>query len=231
MTTALSRRRYRLGLRLFTGAIAWTRYWILIGTVLSIAATAVVAAVRPDFEFSTWRFMVSVLQWFPAVTAGIWLYALLPVYISRGLTRREITVAFIVFGVLASAAAGLFAVLGFLAEHAVLDLVAEPLDTWGGALASGARYLLVAPVYVFGATAVSSLAIRIGDGSALIAVPIALAALVYAGTLVIEFFELTVNSGEWTLLSWIIGGLALSAALVATSSLALRAAPIRAKKA
>ncbi|THV38440.1 hypothetical protein [Glycomyces buryatensis] len=231
MSTVLDNRRYRYGLRIFTDVARSSRYWILGALFLCTAATAVTAQIWPGADFSIWGVAVSILQWFPAALGGVYLFTMLPIMISLGLTRREFTVAFAVFGILAALASALIAIAGALAEHAVLELVAEPLNTWGGDFAAGARYLMIAPIYTLGGMAVSALTIRIGNGSALLAAPLVLAALIYAGTLMIEFFEVTVNAHDWTFAAWIGSGLVALAALAAVYTLSLRSVPIRPKRA
>lgn len=232
MTTVLNQRPFRLGLREFKSAAHLIRYWIAFGLALAVIGTPTAAVIWPDADIILWAASISVLQWFAAATAGIWLYNYLPVYLAHGVTRREITVAYLVFGALATAALFAIAVAGFAAEHAMLALVAEPLDTWGEAFAKSARYLLVTPVYFFAGAAVTALALRLGKGAAFVATTFLLVpTAVFAGTLAIEFFDYDFDAGAWTFLAWLGSGLAFLAALVATVVLALRSVPIQGKQA
>jgi hypothetical protein len=113
----------------------------------------------------------------------------------------------------------------------MLALVAEPLDTWGEALAKGARYLLISPVYCFAGAAVIALALRIGKQAAFVAALFLLfPALVFAGTLSIEFFDYGLDAGTWAFATWLGTGLAFLAVLVATVALSLRSIAIHPKQ-
>jgi hypothetical protein len=119
---------------------------------------------------------------------------------------------------------------GSAAEHALLSLVAEPAGTLSESLAYGARYLLVTPIYFFTGTLIGVLAARFsGDTWFTAAVLIGTGGL-YAAVLALEFNEAWLDAGP-VLAAWAVTALALIAALVTASALALRAIPIRAKRA
>ncbi|WP_030156693.1 hypothetical protein [Glycomyces sp. NRRL B-16210] len=225
MTTALARRRYRLGLSLFLGSARWLRWPLLCWIVLTPIASAVfIDAV----DQGLWRIAASVFQWFVAATAGIWLASNLPTLLARGITRREITVAYLLFGLLASIASVAITIGGFAAEHALLALTSEPLGTWGETLTIGLRYLLVTPVYFFAGAFIGAAAARFGDkGWFTVAVLVGSGAL-YVGLLALEFGDL---DGSGRLAAFLAGGIGATAALCVATALALRSIPVRAKRA
>lgn len=225
MTTALAKRRYQIGLRLFLAAVYWLRWPLLCWIVL----TPILSAVFSDsLDAGLWRIAASVFQWFVAVAAGISLAANLPAALARGVTRREITVSYLLFGLLASLAATLVITAGFAAEHLLLDLTAEPLGTWSETLTGGARYLLVTPVYFFAGALTGTLASRYGEKGWFTVAVLFGAGGLYVGLLALEFGDL---DGSGRLAAFLIGGTAATAALGAATALALRSIPIRAKRA
>lgn len=227
MTTALGNRRYRFGWRLFTGAATWLRWWLVTAFVLAPAASAVL---HSAFEVGLWSIAAAVLQWFAAATAGVMLFANLPVWISRGWTRREITVAYVVFGLLATVALAAYLVAGFVAEHLAVDLVAEPSAGLGEALGSGLRYLAITPIYFFAGTLVAALATRFGGDHRFTAGLLVGTGALYAATLYLEFNDAWFEPGRSTV-AWAAAALALTAALIAACAAAMRSVPIRAKQA
>lgn len=225
MNAALANRRYRFGRRLFTSAVSWLRWWLIAGIILVPALSAMFADV---FELGLWSITAAVLQWFAAGTAGMMLFANLPVWISRGCTRREITTAYAVFGALATVGLAAYLMAGYAAEYALRALVAEPPTGLGEALGSGARYLAITPVYFFAGTLVAALATRFsGDKRFTPAILIGTGAL-YAAVLYLEFHDAWFDPGASTAL-WAAAALALAAALIAANAAALRSVPIRAK--
>ncbi|MDA1359851.1 hypothetical protein O1R50_09470 [Glycomyces luteolus] len=225
MNAALANRRYRFGRRLFTGAVSWLRWWLISGIVLVPALSAVFAEV---FELGLWSVTAAVLQWFAAGTAGMMLYANLPVWISRGCTRREITVAYAVFGTLATVGLAAYLTAGFAAEHALLALAAEPPTSLGEALGSGARYLAITPIYFFAGTLIAALATRFGGDNRFTAAVLFGAGALYAAILYLEFNDAWFEPGGPTAV-WAAAALALTAVLIAANAAALRSVPIRAK--
>lgn len=227
MTAALANRRYRFGWRLFTGATAWLSWWLLAGIVL----VPVVAALFADvFEVGLWSIAAAVLQWFAAGTAGVMLFANLPVWISRGCTRREITVAYLVFGALSTVGLTAYLVAGFAAEHALMALFAESPTGLGEAAASGARYLAITPIYFFAGTLVAALATRFSGDSRFTAAMLFGTGALYAATLYLEFNDAWFDPG-WSTVASAAAGLALTAALIAANVATLRNVPVRAKQA
>ncbi len=227
MTTALANRRYRLGLSLFIGTVRWLRWyllgWIVLTPILSVVFSSAI-------ETGLWSITASVFQWFVAATAGIWIFSNLPSTLARGVTRRELTVAYLVFGALASVATAAATTAGFAAEHALLALVAEPAGTLGEALGSGARYLLITPIYFFAGTLLGVLAARFSGNTWFTAAVLVGTGGLYAAVLSLEFNEAWFDPGQ-ALAAWTAAALALTAALVTASALALRTIPIRAKRA
>jgi hypothetical protein len=227
MSAALANRRYRFGRRLFSGAVTWLSWWLIAGLVLVPIVSAVFAQV---FEVGLWTITATVFQWFAAGTAGTMLYTNLPVWISRGCTRREITVAYTVFGALTTVGLAVYLAAGFVVEHAVLALVAEPPTGLGEAVGSGVRYLAITPIYFFAGTLIAVLATRFsGDNRFSAAVLFGTGAL-YAATLYLEFNDAWFDPG-WSTATSVATALALTAALVAACTAALRTVPIRAKQA
>jgi hypothetical protein len=223
MSDTLARRRYRLGARLFLGSVRWLRLPILLG----LLAAPVLSVVFADaIETGLWRIVATVFQWFVASTAGIWLFTNLPTLLARGVTRRELTVAYLVFGALASVGTAALTTAGFAAEHALLDLFGAPLGTWDETLAAGARYLLITPIYFFTGTFIGAAATRFGDRTWFVVALLVACAGHYAGILALEFGDLDGRVAGWAAVS-----LAVTAVLMTASALALRSVPIRAKRA
>lgn len=227
METRLAKRRYRFGWRLFTGATIWLKWWLLTGIVLVPAVSAVLADV---VESGLWSIAAAVLQWFAAGTAGMLLFGNLAVWISRGCTRREITTAFIVFGALTTASLAAYLTLGFVAEHAVMGLVAEPPTSLGVALGSGVRYLAITPVYFFAGGLIGALAARYSGSSGFTAAVLLGSGGLYAATLYLEFNDAWFDPG-WSTAASAAAAVIVAIALAAGCAAALRSIPIRAKQA
>lgn len=227
METRLAKRRYRFGWRLFTGATVWLKWWLLTGIVLVPVLSALLADV---IELGLWAVAAAVLQWFAAGTAGLMLFGNLSVWISRGCTRREITVAFIVFGALTTIGLAAYLTAGFAAEHALLALTAEAPASLGEALGSGARYLAITPVYFFAGVLIAALAARYSGNHGFTAAVLLGTGGLYAATLYLEFNDAWFTLG-WSTAASIALGLALTAALIAASTATLRSVPIRGKQA
>ena len=221
----LAKRRYRFGWRLFTGATTWLRWWLLTALVLAPIASMVLANV---IESGLWPIVASVVQWFTAVTAGLLIYANLPLWISRGCTRREITVAFAVFGALTSVAVAALITAGFAAEHALLALTEAAPRPWGETVEMGVRYLLITPVYFFTGTFIGAAAARFGGRPWFTATVLIGAAVHYAGVLALEF---DVFGSGWEPAVWAALTLAATAVLIAAYALALRSIPVQPKRA
>jgi hypothetical protein len=225
LSDRLAKRRYRFGWRLFTGATIWLRWWLLTALVLAPIGSMALANV---VESGLWPIVATVVQWFTAVTAGLLIYANLPLWISRGCTRREITVAFAVFGALTSVAVAALITAGFAAEHGLLALTADAPRPWGETVELGVRYLLITPVYFFTGTFIGAAAARFGGRPWFTATVLIGAAVHYAGILALEF---DVFGREWATAPWAGLTLAATAALIAAYALALRSIPVQAKRA
>jgi len=225
MTTALAKRRYRLGVSLFLGSARWLRWpllaWVVLTPILSVVFSSAI-------EVGLWTVATTTFQWFVAAPAGLWLFTNLSTTLARGVTRRELTVAYLVFGALASLAVTALTIAGFAAEHALYALFDLPVDTWGGTLAAGARYVLVTPVYFFAGTLIGATAARFGDRAWFTVAVLLGAGGLYTGLLLLEFGEL---SGPGRVAAWAVGGIAATAALISASALTLRSIPIRPKRA
>ncbi|GAB4002756.1 hypothetical protein GCM10029992_41860 [Glycomyces albus] len=76
------------------------------------------------------------------------------------MTRREYIKGHAIHGLLATAAMAALATAGFLGEHALLTTVTSPDGSWGDALVSGLRYLVVTPLYFFAGAALGALGTR-----------------------------------------------------------------------
>jgi hypothetical protein len=223
MDTRLAIRRYRFGWRLFTGAANWLGIWLAVGLIL----VPLLAVTFSDvIETGLWSIAATVLQWFGAATAGTVIYANLPVWIARGCTRREITIAFAVFGVLTTVVLTAFITAGFAAEHALLALTADAPRTWSDTVLMGVRYLAITPIYFFAGTFIGVAAARFGGTVWFTPAVLIGAAALYAGVLFLEF---DVLGGEWRPVPWAGAALAVTAVLTAAYALALRSLPVSAK--
>lgn len=227
MDTALAKRRYRFGRRLFTGSVRWLRWpllgWIVLTPILSAVFSSAI-------ETGLWTITATVFQWFVAATAGIWIFTNLPTSLARGLTRRELTVAYLVYGALASIATAAVITAGFAAEHALLAQFAEPAGTWSETLTSGARYLLITPIYFFAGTLLGVLSARFSGDTWFTAAVLVGTGGLYAAVLFLEFNEAWFDAGP-SQVFWAATAFALTAALISAFAAALRSAPIRGKQA
>ncbi|GAA2262435.1 hypothetical protein GCM10009853_014450 [Glycomyces scopariae] len=222
-TARLARRRYRLGLSLFFGSARWLR-WIVLAWVV---ATPLLSVLFHDaVETGLWSITATVFQWFVASVAGMWFYQNLPGTVARGVTRREITTAYMLFGLLAAVATAAVVTAGALAEHALLAAFAEPVDTWAGTLAGGARYLLITPIYFLSGALIGASAIRFGGSHWFTIVVIAAASGHYAGVLALEF-RFFGSGGDLAL--WLGVCLAVIAVLAAGTAAVLRSLPVRSR--
>ncbi|MFB9661397.1 hypothetical protein ACFQS3_01615 [Glycomyces mayteni] len=216
-------RRYRLGLGIALGAARWLRWiglaWIVLTPLLSVLLVNAI-------ETGLWAITATVFQWFVASAAGRWLYANLPAAISRGVTRRELTTALLVFGTLASIATTAVVTAGFAAEHALLSAAGEPLGTWGDALGNGTRYLLITPIYCFTGALIGAAALRFAGRAWFTLVVLVAAAGQYSGVLALEFGY---ARGGTDLAGWAGICLAVTAVLVAGLAATLRTVPVRTK--
>ncbi|MCD0446717.1 hypothetical protein LO763_24160 [Glycomyces sp. A-F 0318] len=225
MSTALAKRRYRIGVSLFLGSGRWLR-WPLLLWVVAVPILSVVFS--GALETGLWSISTSVFQWFVAITAGGWIYTNLPVLIARGVTRREATVAYLLFGGLAAVAVAVLATAGSVAEHALLDLFGDPFGTWGEAVAAGARYVLITPIYFFTGAFIGASAVRF-NGSTLFTVIVLVASTGhYAGVLALEF---GLFGGDGLLAAWAAISLGVIAILAAASALILRSIAVQPKRA
>ncbi|RRS00810.1 hypothetical protein [Glycomyces terrestris] len=225
MSTALAKRRYRFGAGLFLGSVRWLRWVLLAWIVLTPALSVVLADV---IETGLWPITATVFQWFVACTAGIMLYQGLPGTLANGVTRREITTAYLVFGALATAGTAAAVTTGFAAEHALLAAFGEPAGSWTADLAAGARYLLITPIYFFTGALIGAAALRFGGSHWFSAIVLVAAAGHYAGVLALEF---GFSGGAGMVAAWAAIGLAVIAILIAATVAALRDIPVRAGRA
>lgn len=227
MNAAIANRRFRFGRRLFTGTVTWLSLWLIGGLVLAPVVSTVLAQV---FEIGLWTIVATVFQWSAASIAATMLYTKLPVWISRGCTRREITAAYAVFGALTTVGLAAYLTAGFVLEHLAMSIAGEPPTSLGEALGSGVRYLAITPIYFFAGTLIAALATRFhGDNRFTAAVLFGTGAL-YAATLYLEFNDAWSDLG-WSTATSAAAALALSAALAAACTAALRSVPIPAKQA
>jgi hypothetical protein len=227
MNAALANRRFRFGRRLFTGTVTWLSLWLIGGLVLAPVVSTLLAQV---FEIGLWTIVATVFQWSAASIAGTMLFTKLPVWISRGCTRREITAAYAVFGALTTLGLAAYLTAGFVLEHAAMSIAGEPPTGLGEAVGAGVRYLVITPIYFITGTLIAALATRFnGDNRFSAAVLFGTGGL-YALTLYLEFNGAWFDPG-WNTVTWVAAALALGAALVAASAAVLRSVPIRAKQA
>ncbi|MEU5874300.1 hypothetical protein AB0A73_22425 [Glycomyces sp. NPDC047369] len=220
---ALATRRYRLGAGIVLRAAPGLRWiglaWIVLTPALSVLFIDAI-------ETGLWAISATVLQWFVASAAGRWLYANLPATLARGVTRREFTAAFLVFGALASVATTAAVTFGSAAEHALLAAAGEATGTWGDALGNGARYLLITPIYCFTGALIAAAAHRFAGSAWFTLVVLVAATGQYAGVLGLEFGYTRSATG---LAAWAGICLAVIAVLVAGLTATLRTVPVRAK--
>lgn len=227
MGTPLRHRPLRLGARLFASSARMLRWVVPTFVVLTILADLRFPEAEPG---GWWPLTINILMWFVAVTAGLKLHTNLSLHLSQGVTRSEYIKGYAIHGLLVTAAMTALATAGFVGEHALMTATGSPEESWGGALAAGLRYLVVTPIYFFAGAAIGALGTRYGGNpAAVLGVVILPAGAIYAGTLTIEFFELTIDADSWSLAAWAGGSAALIAVLIAAYALTLRTIPLRPK--
>jgi hypothetical protein len=167
---ALPSRRYTLGLGIADAALKYFKYWILASIALAFLGPLALSQYT-EIDLSTWFYTGNIAKWFTAFVAGGFLYALVPNMIAAGMTRRELSVAMGVFGLLWSAALGALVVAGFLAEHAYYgvmgwtqgvqsDDAVTAMGSWGGTAAFAAVYPLMYLAYFAGGAVIGAPAYR-----------------------------------------------------------------------
>lgn len=117
-TLSLRTRRHVLGVEVALEGLKYFWPWILAAVVLAAILPAVIAQYRA-VDVSAWFYAANAGKFFTAITGGLFLFALFPILIAQGMTRREFAAAMGVFGLVWSFVLGALAVAGFLGEHAV----------------------------------------------------------------------------------------------------------------
>ncbi|WP_035698712.1 hypothetical protein [Glycomyces tenuis] len=221
MNATLAQRRYQLGARMFTRTARSFLWWLIGGSLVTFTISIVFS---DALEIGAWTITASVFQWFVGVSAGIAIHQVLPAQIATGLTRREITAAFGVFGALLCAAAVLFVAAGLLVEHALLSAVADPSFTLGETAAQAARYLVVTPLYCSVGLALGAAEVRMRPNALQVPALLSAAAVLAAACMWVEY------SSAWSA-AWTAAGIALIAAMAAAFVLLMRGAPVHPKRA
>lgn len=178
----LPNRRFALGAGITVEAVKYFRYWILAAVVLAFLGPLALSQYR-DIDLSTWYYTANIAKWFTAFVAGGFLFALVPCMIAAGMTRRELSVAIGVFGLLWSAAVGALVFAGILVERAYYDALGwshgidaegaiNPIGTWDETAAFAAVYPLMYLVYFAAGAVIGAAAYRWENAGWLILVPI-----------------------------------------------------------
>lgn len=184
--TTLANRRYHLGLGMFTGGLKYFAWWIVTAFVLA-ALIPLIIGQWSEVNQSAWYHAANVGKVCTAIVGGAFLYTLMPTMIAQGVTRRELATATGLFGLLWSAALGVLAVAGFVAEHAYYGLLdwtqgidqetPLPLESYGQAFEFALHYPLVFAVYFTGGALIGASLYRSDGGwfSLIGVIPIGLA--------------------------------------------------------
>jgi hypothetical protein len=113
MTTLLAQRKYRLAVRLSTGAAKTFGLWWVLAFAFAAIASVAYREIEGDYE----EFAYYILFAIPLImTASSWfhLYKTYPPALANGLTRKEILTAFAIYGVAGVLAASAFVQLGLV---------------------------------------------------------------------------------------------------------------------
>jgi hypothetical protein len=166
----LPHRRYSLGLGIAGAALKYFKYWILAAVALAFLGPLALS-LSTEIDLATWFYTGNIAKWFTAFVAGGFLYALVPNMIAAGMTRRELSVAMGVFGLLWSAALGALVIAGLLAEHAYYgamgwsqgvksDDAVTVLGSWGDTAAFAAVFPLLYLAYFAAGAVIGAAAYR-----------------------------------------------------------------------
>lgn len=178
----LPNRRFALGASLAVEAVKYFKYWILAAVVIAFLGPLALSQYR-DIDLSTWYYTANIGKWFTAFVAGGFLFTLVPNMIAAGMTRRELSVAMGVFGLLWSAALGALVFAGILAERAYYEAMGwsqgidaegaiSAIGTWGETAAFAAVYPLMYLAYFAAGAVIGAAAYRWENSGWLILVPI-----------------------------------------------------------
>ncbi|MCC3764411.1 hypothetical protein K3N28_15195 [Glycomyces sp. TRM65418] len=178
----LPTRKYGLGFALSGEALKYFKYWILAAVLLSFLGPLVLSR-SSDIDLSTWFYTANVAKWFTAFIGGGFIASLVPTMIAAGLTRRELSVAHGVFGLLWSAAIGVLVIAGLLVERAYYDAMGWAqgvqgddsviaIGSWGETAAFASVYPLMYLVYFAAGVVVGAASYRWEGTGWLILVPI-----------------------------------------------------------
>jgi hypothetical protein len=179
---SLPNRRFALGLGLAGEGLKYFKYWIAAAVVLAFLGPLALS-LSTEIELSTWFYTANVGKWFTAFVAGGFLYALVPNMIAAGLTRRELSAAMGVFGLLWSIAIGVLVFAGLLAERVFYDAMGwtqgiqlndtiTTLGSWGETAAFAAVYPLMYLAYFAAGAAIGAAAYRWEGSGWLLLVPV-----------------------------------------------------------
>jgi hypothetical protein len=167
---ALPSRRYTLGLGIAGAALKYFRYWIIAAVALAFLGPLALSQYT-EIDLATWFYTGNIAKWFTAFVAGGFLYALVPNMIAAGMTRRELSVAMGVFGLLWSTVLGALVFAGLLAEHAYYGAMGwtqgiqsndavTALASWGDTAAFAAVYPLMYLAYFASGAVIGAAAYR-----------------------------------------------------------------------
>lgn len=166
----LPNRRFTLGLGIAGAALNYFKYWIIAAVAIAFLGPLALAQYN-EIDLSTWFYTANIAKWFTAFVSGGFLYVLVPNMIATGMTRRELSVAMGVFGLLWSAALGALVFAGLLVERVYYgamdwsqgvqgDDAVTAIGTWGETAAFAAVYPLMYLVYFIAGALIGAAAYR-----------------------------------------------------------------------
>ncbi|MBO3733174.1 hypothetical protein [Glycomyces niveus] len=178
----LPNRRFALGAGFAVEAVKYFKYWILAAVAIAFLGPLALSQYR-DIDLSTWYYTANIAKWFTSFVAGGFLFTLVPNMIAAGMTRRELSVAMGVFGLLWSAALGALVFAGILAERAYYGAMGwsqgidaqgtiSAIGTWGETAAFAAVYPLMYLAYFAAGAVIGAAAYRWENSGWLLLVPI-----------------------------------------------------------
>jgi hypothetical protein len=178
----LPNRQFALGLGIAGEGLKYFKYWIVAAVVLAFLGPLALSQTT-EIDLSTWFYTANIGKWFTAFVAGGFLYALVPNMIAAGLTRRELSVAMGLFGLLWSVALGALVFAGLLAERAFYDAMGwtqgvqtgdtvTALGSWSDTAVFAAVYPLMYLAYFAAGAVIGAAAYRWEGSGWLLLVPI-----------------------------------------------------------
>lgn len=179
---SLANRRYLLGAALSGEGLKYFKYWIIASILIPFLGPLLLSQYA-EIDLSTWVYAANIGKWFTAFVGGGFVFTLVPNMIAAGMTRRELSVAVGVFGLVWSAVLGATVFAGLLAERAYYDAMGwsqgidadgsvSAIGSWSETAAFAAVYPLLYLAYFAAGAVIGAAAYRWESTGWLLLVPI-----------------------------------------------------------